>query len=514
MIELIEGPLEPDTARWAAGLNDPASGRLAVICPPTVESPGRLVGAILAALGKLAGPNPRWRSEPEDLELLLAWLKGHRIERLILVHADWLPQRIATALAAHLALAGVELVALVDPGGERVLEAWTPGSRAWVTFVERETRDAAHREALAADPARHQRDPLPVLGLPLGALRLDADGPLEGPALVAYLDLAARLRRDGRTEGAVAHAAMLVLRGYAAGAERDEAIGGATRALGQAGWGLWSDGRDRRGGRLPAGGPVTWADLRTGPFPVGPATVGLLAAGFWPPEVAALGVGDVEADGSAVYFEGVAHLVPLGARPYLVAQRCLRVGDGPDAPFVTHRGHPFTAAGIATTASAALAAAGFAISPAAFSRPRTPSLRWLAARGLALRPAAVTCEPIRMARRCQHGLPGEFMVEGVLLMHSQRLCKAAGPREEIPTVVRRAASGFVVRAIERSAQGVRHVVTQSGRAAGELVGLTAPDGPLWLEVGTGRAPALETIAALVGAHYPAALGLPESVGPA
>lgn len=106
-----------------------------------------------------------------------------------------------------------------------------------------------------------------------------------------------------------------------------------------------------------------------------------------------------------------------------------------------------------------------------------------------------------MARRCRHGLAGEFEVDGVLLGHSQRLCRTDGPAERHPWEVRPASAGFVLEEVERTAVGSRIAVTRYGGDAGELVGLNLDDGPVWLQVGVGSAPAMDRIADAVAERY-------------
>jgi hypothetical protein len=123
---------------------------------------------------------------------------------------------------------------------------------------------------------------------------------------------------------------------------------------------------------------------------------------------------------------------------------------------------------------------------------------------------ALPDDPLRMARRCRHGLPDTVAVEGVSLSHSQRLCLAPGPASEVPAEVRPSSAGYAVRTTRRSPLGTVVAVSRFGEPAGELVALETPSGQVWLQVGTGTAPSLEAIAAEIRATHPEVLGRREA----
>jgi hypothetical protein len=509
-LRLVIGPDDPEAARWAAGLQAPDAGRLAFIVPPHLPSFGRFVGEVLGALGKPAAGLPDWGSEAELTEHTLAWLAGHRVERLVLVHADWLDGPLVERLAAFTALAGLDVVCLVQAGrAARRFEPWTAGGTSWVDFVADLTRDETRCQALAADATRHQHDRIGPLGLPAAARRVAAARPAEGDARSAYLDLAGRLRRLGVAHGTTAHALARVLRTFPEGQPFRAALDGAAAALAQAGWELWADERAMAG--ADAGGGPTWADLRPELHPAAPAAVAVLATGLWPNDAARLSVADVAEDGSWIYAAGAPLEVPAGGRAYLVAQRVLRgmQTDDPQAPFLAHRGRALSEHAIAVSACSALQDAGAVVSVADLLGITTPSGRWLADRGLALRRApGVTGERIRKQPVCRHGLPATLEVEGVVLSHSQLLCRVTGPEDAVPAQVRSPAAGFEVVEAGREPLGSRHRVTRLGAPAGELVALAIGGGSVWLQVGRGRAPALAAIVAAIAATYPAALDRP------
>lgn len=414
----VVGPVDPEAARWASGLNDPASGRLAIIVPPGLPSLAALVGELFGALGKPADRNPLGAAGAETLELGLAWLAGHRVDKIVLVHADWLREEIAAELCAYAAIAGVELVCIV---GDRHLDPflpWATTDQAWFEFVARETEAAGSRAARAADPVSHQLDLVGRLGRPAGrALVAPAEDPV-GPALAAYVALVGRIRLNGRTDAVVANSLRLVLRAFPS-AELPDAARGAAAALAQAGWCLRYD-------PVPSSataGP-RWADLRTSVHPYQGAAVGLVAARLWLTDLVSILVSDVSEDGATVRHGEVEFQVPAGARPYVVAQRRLAADEA--AAFLTHRGRPLKPKDAEQAVVGILAEAGLHIDAALLYAPRTRGLRWLSNRGLTLARAAVVGEPLRMARRCRHGLAGEFEVDGVLIGHSQSLCHTDG----------------------------------------------------------------------------------------
>lgn len=488
LVTRIVGPVDPEAARWAMSLNDPAGGRLAIVVPPALASLAALVGELLGALGKPAAANPRFTAGVEELALGRAWLRAHDIERVLLVHADWLPHRIADELCAYAALTGVDLECVVTGRDPDPYLPWSGEEIGWVELVERVTREQLSRATLADDAARHQRELLPPLGMPAETARI-VPGALDAFGRSAFVDLAGRIKRDGRTEGSVARSLALVLRTFPAGEPFDSAVRGAASALAQSGWALLSN-------RLV--GPAepslaTWADLRTGVLPHQPAAVGLVATGLWPDEIATLRVQDVAEDGSWVLGDGVPLEVPRGARLYLVAQRML--SDRPEDPFLHNSGRPFRPLGVSTTISATLADAGLAVPAHRFRRPASPSGRWLAERGLAVRPADAGRVIVRKTPVCEHGLPRELVVDGVVLSHSQKLCLGDGPAELRPWTVRSASNGFTVSERERSELGVRYGVSRADGPAGELVGLATDQGLVWVQVGTGNAPGLGAIAA-------------------
>jgi hypothetical protein len=496
----VSGPIDPEAARWAAGLNRPEAGRLALLVPPAAQSAAAVARALLGCLGKRPSDNPRQAAEAESLELARAWLLGHRIDEIVLVHADWLGADAADAASALAAAAGARLVCVVGPAGD-AFGPWSGEEIGWVEFVGRVVASQPGRDRRAADPARHQLDPVGPVGRP------GADSPVaparipEGCALEAYLDLSGRLRRDGRTEKAVARATVLCLRRFAAG-ELPEAAPGAAAALRQAGWALAA-----HASLPPGGGPAgpAWGSLRTAVHPHGAAAAGLLAAGLWAREAAAVLAPGAAPDGSCVEIAGRRVEVPAGARPFVAAQRALAAGPG--EPLLSRRGRAMRAREVVLAATEALARAGVRVDGRALVEPGTASARWLAARGLALVPAAVSGRPITKAAVCGHGLPREVLVGGAVLSHSNTLCRDRGPADGLPHRVRRAANGFAVAEVERSPLGRRVAVTRNGGEAGELVALEAPLGLLWLQVGVGRAPSLAAIADAVRRDHPRALGL-------
>ena len=77
--------------------------------------------------GKRADRNPLGAAAAETLELGLAWLAGHGIDRIVLVHADWLRDQIAAELCAFAALTGIELACIVgDPRADPFLRRHGP----------------------------------------------------------------------------------------------------------------------------------------------------------------------------------------------------------------------------------------------------------------------------------------------------------------------------------------------------------------------------------------------------
>ena len=509
-LRLVIGPDDPEAARWAASLQAPDAGRLALIVPPHVPSFGMFLSEVVGALGKPAAGLPDWGSEAELTEDTLAWLAGHRVERLVLVHADWLDAPLVERLAAFTALAGLEVICLVQAGGgARRFEEWTAGGTSWVDFVAEMTRDETRCQALAADATRHQHDRIGPLGLPAAASRVAAPRPADGDTRSAYLDLAGRLRRLGLKYGATAQALALVLRTFPPGQPFQAALAGVAAALAQAGWELWADERAMEG--ADEGSGPAWADLRPELHPYAPAAVAVLAAGLWPNDAARLSVGDVAEDGSWIYADDVPLPVPPGGRAYLVAQRALRrmQTDNPHAPFLAHRGRPLSEHAVAVSACSTLQDAGVIVTVADLLGKTTQGGRWLADRGLALRrAAAATADPIRKRPVCRHGLPASLEVEGVALSHSQPMCRVTGPEASVPAQVRSPSAGFEVAEVGREPLGSRYRVTRLGAPAGELVALATGDGHVWLQVGRGRAPALEAIVAAIAATYPAALERP------
>ena len=489
----IVGPVDPEAARWACGLNDLAAGRLAIVVPPGLPSLAALVGELLGAMGKRADRNPLVSAAAETLELGLAWLAGHGIDRIVLVHADWLRDQIAAELCAFAALTGVDLACIVgDPRADPFLP-WATAEQAWFEFVATETAAAGARAALAADPVRHQLDAVVGLGRPAGRVEVIPARFPEGVALAAYIALVGRIRLDGRTNAAVANSLHLVLRTFHA-AELPDAVRGAATALAQAGWRLRYDPVAPEAETRPA-----WADLRTAIHPYRGAAVALVATGLWVSEIPRVIVSEVALDGATLRHAGHDLPVPAGARAYLAAQRRLAVDAS--GPFLVHRGRPLTSRGAEDAVTAAMAEAGQAVDGDLLHRPTTPGLRWLAARGLMLDRVEASGEPVLMARRCRHGLAGQFEVDGVLLGHSQRLCHTVGSPDRHPWVVRPEAGGFELEELESSAQGVRIAVSRNGSPAGELIGLAVDDGPVWLQTGVGRAPAIDRIAGVVRACH-------------
>lgn len=489
----VVGPVDPEAARWASGLNDPATGRLAIVVPPGLPSLAALVGELLGALGKRADRNPLGAAGAETLELGLAWLGGHRIDRIVLVHADWLREEIAMELCAYAATAGVELACIVGDRHRDPFLPWATAEQAWFEFVAHETESAGARAMRATDPAAHQLDLVGRLGRPAGRARVPAAEDAAGSALAAYVGLAGRIRLNGRTDAAVANSLRLVLRTFPS-AELPDAASGAAAALAQAGWCLRYDPTPSK----EAAGP-TWADLRTSIHPHQAAAAALVAAGLWVTDLALIRVGDVSEDGTRIQFGGTEFRVPAGAVLYVVAQRLL-AADEADAYF-THRGYPLNAKAIERAVAGTLAEAGRPIDGRLLYPPRTRGLRWLAARGLTLDRMVPMGEPIRMAPRCRHGIAAEFEVDGVLLSHSKRLCHGGGAADRHPWEVRPASAGFALEETERTAVGIRIAVMRHGDAAGELVGLNMDDGPVWLQVGVGSAPGLRRIAEAVADRY-------------
>lgn len=492
-ITRVIGPVDPEAARWAGGLNEPAAGRLAIIVPPGLPSLAALVGELLGALGKPADRNPRGTASADILELGLAWLAGHAIDRIVLVHADWLSEAIASELCTFATLAGVDLACVV---GDRHLDPfveWATAEQAWFAFVAEETAAAASRDLRAAEPAGHQGDRVGRLGRPTGQAIVLPAAELVGAALAAYLAVAARIRLEGTTEASIANSLRQVLRTFAS-AELPDAARGAAAALAKAGWALRFDGASQAAQEGPR-----WADLRTSVYPYQAAAVGLVAAGIWANDLPAVLVGDVAEDGATVRLGGHELPVPPGARPYLIAQRRLAVNDS--AAFLTCRGRGLTPHAAEGAVLAVMAEAGHKVDGGLLYPARTPGLRWLAARGLSLQRAEVAGEPMRMEPRCRHGLAAAFEVDGVVLGHSHRLCRTEGPADQVPWQRRPAAAGFDLEELERTDWGVRMAVRRDGAQAGEIVAISISEGLLWVQVGVGEAPPLQRIARVIAERY-------------
>lgn len=498
----LVGHLDEEAVRWANGLSDPASGQLVLVVPPATESLGFLAGEILGLLGKPAAENPQTSGGAETTELAFVWLRAHRIDRIVLLHADWLKDGLANELCAFAALASVDLVCAIEESGTAdAFQAWAGKQISWLDFVADEERQAAQREILAAEPGRHQLDLLPTSGWLKELRRVEGKAGSREAALV-YYEMAWRLERHGVTEREVVSSVVGLLRDRLGGAPADAELAAVAAALAQAGWALWSD---RGSGPAEPPASAAWKVLRDAWYPFLPAIVTLIAARLTPVSIGRLLVRDVAEDGSFVSVDGDVREIPPGGRVYLVAQRLL-AGE-PDVPFVAHHGRRPSPRFIATAASATFAGAGLRVETKKLEGPRSADLRWLAEHGFGLRKAAVTGEPIRKDRLCAHGLPGCLEIDGVLVGHSQHLCLGPNP-EGRPERVRPKSYGYSLVEIERTPLGRRIAVSRHGEPAGELVGLTTASGPIWVEVcGPHQLPAIESIRAAFRAEYPEAEAL-------
>jgi hypothetical protein len=493
----VIGPVERGTAQWAAGLNAPAAGRIALLAPPGDISLTALLGVVLGAMGKPASANPVVVTSEEMMALAEAWLRAHRIDRVVLVHGDWLTRDVASGFAGLLDGLGIDLAYVMagdvarDPFSDRL-----PDEMRWVDLVECETRAEGERARLASDPVRNQLDPLPRIGMPAGLAEVQRWSGSR-VALVAQADLGGRLQRDGHFERATARSLWQVLRQVPA-ADMREAAAGAAAALALEGWSLRYDPAPLADDEAAP----RWRDLRTGIRPLGPAIVGLLAAGLWAQEVADVRTGQLAPDGSTVTVEGRSFQVPPGAQAYLVAQRLL-VRD-PAARLIDERGRRMSVHAVATTGSAVLAEAGVIVEPGQLRRPATHSLGWLAERGLVLHRREGAGPPTRTAQRCRHGVPPTIIVDGVLVEHSRSLCKDDGSADMKPMRVR-PPRYFTLEQTEHTDLGVRYAVSRPDGPAGELVGIYRAADLLWLQVGVGVVPALISVRAALAADYPASL---------
>lgn len=146
--------------------------------------------------------------------------------------------------------------------------------------------------------------------------------------------------------------------------------------------------------------------------------------------------------------------------------------------------------------------------PDRFVRPRARSGQRLARLGLVLRPAEPEVRPITAARRCgAHHLPGNLVISGVALSHSQRLCQSTGPSALRPWEIRPPSEGYRLEERERNPLGVRIAAIAPDGYTTELVGLVVDGEHVWLQTGKGDAPPLDIIVPRIERDYPSALGM-------
>jgi len=238
---------------------------------------------------------------------------------------------------------------------------------------------------------------------------------------------------------------------------------------------------------------------------VAAVSVGLLAA-----DVRDLRVADVAEDGSSVAGPDGPLAVPSGARAYLRAQRALRGLEqaAPGSPLFARRGRPLTPKAVADAAWGALAQVGVALDARELARRRTPSERWLAQRGLHVRPSPGRGGPLRRTPTCRaHRVPRDLDVDGSVLSHSQNICWISGRHADVASHMRPARNGFELTVTRDCELGQVMDVRQHGRPHGELIALSAGDGRIWFQrTGSARPRSLEAIVATLERDYPDALG--------
>ncbi len=479
----------------AHGLANVDAGVVVVDAPATSTGTGTFLRQVLRALGVPPPPTPR-PGVAFDHALALAWLRALAIRDLVVVHADWLGRGLAFEALRALTAAGpdVYLLSQRDPGARPspLLEGWCSETWRWGRFAAW----AAARASAQTPEARAQCEGLPVLGLTGAPRRVPPLAGARGPSADAYEAVRRRARPD-RPSWHAAHVARQVLAGSGAAAG-PALLEGVAAGLEEQGYSLLD---------APGAAVVpTWCDLRRLGHPQGPALVGIHAAGAGPRALAQLRIADVAADGSGVRLGARALPVPRGARPFVHAQRLLRLAVGRDAGdvFFAEASDGLTVDQVREQLSATLAAVGAHLQPGDIGERIAPSQAWLWARGLSVqrtaRAAALAdarAEAEAAARgtsirdpRCRHGLRPTLVVGRDTLSHSQLLCRAHDPEETRPLW-----RGYAVRQLEERGRGRTWRVSQDGVDAGWLWSVETPLGRAWLEKGGGHMPGLGEVVA-------------------
>ena len=171
MTRLLHVPVPPGTAHFRVFPDtDPDLGAVAFTARPTRNA--WAVGQdLLAGLGKRDDVAGAGRSHAQDLDLITAWLRAHRVTHVVARHADNLDATVLDALTLMTAAAGATLALVHDDGtGQHVIDhvlahGGTAAAPAEVARLLHPTTGAAHQ---AGDTATVGGDwTLPSVAFPL-----------------------------------------------------------------------------------------------------------------------------------------------------------------------------------------------------------------------------------------------------------------------------------------------------------------------------------------------------------
>lgn len=495
MIIHVVGQDDAETDSWALERANLAAGVLAISVPSGSPSMSSVAYEIAEGLGLDMDSNPHGRPEIELLELVRSLIRGHDVRELVLVHADWLPVPLIDDLARWITLLGIDAFFITHPpvGGAGWLEGWTSLEIGWSDFVARWVRGDRLRSDMAADPGRHQVVPLPSIEIGVDSEAIAVPEYLDdSAALIGYAQLRAALGTALDSPAMVSGAVRSVLRSCQTVDELDRVLPGITRALDQAGLALrMSTIRQPTPGSKRDSETPTWADLRRSGNPAAAAAIALLGVDLALHEVCATRISDIATDGTWVADSSGFRQLSIAARPFVVANRLLRIeaGAGPEDPFITRHGNPVSPAALARIVTGTFAELGVKIDPAGLRRRLKPNERWLRERGLLV-------TGTRSADHCRHGLPATVKVGGANLSHSRRACMVIEARDT------RTAAGSVVTLVREERAGSLFEVRRNDKPAGHVWLMHTREGAAWLDIGSDATPSVEQVATAIERNHP------------
>jgi hypothetical protein len=542
-MRIVEGGWSFEVDRALLRTNDVDCGRVVFSTPPDVRSGGPVWAACLAALGKSRSAARASEVTADEGRHASIWLEAMQIIDVAILGAERMPTDVILSVRAEIENLGVRLALVADPPALPYLLARLPEIREPAVSAASLLEEWAPKPAVSAE-ATTRRASRPPYGV-----ELEHPIPVDDPVLLWGFSEVARLPRPERpTKAQAAGELRRVLEPVADPRCFAAAVTGAGLALQTFGWDLQLDravlarGPAEERARIDEAWAPTYRAFWIFRDPLPGALWTLTRLPVTIAQVLELRVDGVVEDGSMVGVDGEWFEMREDARPLLRAQLISRRRDGAagNERFIVRDKGAATERWVVQVLTATAAEASVRVLDRELRFRPGLDERWLAERGVGLRwisrrertkrglerggyrdlddriakagtvllnrvtdkphcPCALAHPPpsgvpgVARVQRCKHGLPSEVVVDDILLSHSRKLCHAAGPASQVPTIVRPAAAGYCLTELERGIAGLRVAVVGSDGATGELLGVPHRGDLVWLQVMGRPAPPLSLI---------------------